>query len=118
MKNTKHRGSLTFFIFKEKKTDDFIGVCLELAIVKEGTRLDVVRRHLEEAAKGYVTAVCKNNLSDDLLNQKPPQAVTKILEGFLRSVDSKTRDQSTRVRRPALESAVLSTRQVADLCYA
>lgn len=110
--NTKEAGTLNFFIYKEYKADDYIGACLELGIVKEGKELDQVKSDLEEAAKGYVITICENNLSDDLLNQQPPEEILQAFNKYISVL-------STRKVPPEnqkFQNASVLTLQVADLC--
>lgn len=120
--NTKKSGSLNFFIFKEAGDSDYTGVCFELGIVVEGADPEMVKKDLEESAHGYVIAVCKNNLSEDLLNQFPPKEYLDLFKKYLGTLNAlKVRPSLTRrsaVRQPAFESASVFTQRVGDLCPA
>lgn len=70
VKNTKHRGLLEFLVYPEK--DKYVGVCLTLDIVEEGSDPNRLIESLREAARGHVLLVLKKNLSDDLLNRPAP----------------------------------------------
>ncbi len=70
-KNTKKLGQATVFIYPEGKK--FVGVCLEFGIIEEHENLDVLRHNIREAVVGYVEAIAKNNLSEDLLNRSAPK---------------------------------------------
>lgn len=82
-KNTKKTGILRFFTYFDEKAKEFVGVCLDLSIVKCGENPYYVEKDLVEAAMGYVEAVCKNRLPDALLNQKPPKEYLNLFEQFI-----------------------------------
>jgi predicted RNase H-like HicB family nuclease len=69
-KNTKERGVMEFLAYKEGTS--FVGVCLTLDIVEEGSDPVELMRSLKEAAELHVETVVKHNLSDDLLNRHAP----------------------------------------------
>ena len=68
--NTKKFGKLRFVVYKSK--DQYIGVCLELDEVITEESIEKAANRIIEACKGYVETVIKENLSDDLLNQRAP----------------------------------------------
>ncbi len=90
--NTKKAGSVRLFFFQEKKK--FIGVCLELDIVKEGTELERLRSHLREAVEGYVEVVCKERLPDELLNRPAPKKYWDRYASFVSSLEATGRQTS------------------------
>ena len=108
---------MTFFIFKDKESESFIGACIELGIVKEGESLLEVKNDLEEAAKGYVETICKHDLSEKLLNQTLPKELMDLFKKYLNSMVSNFNDKPLKNQAP-LETAEVSTRTVSDLCYA
>ncbi|MFA5013423.1 MAG: hypothetical protein WC520_02545 [Candidatus Paceibacterota bacterium] len=69
-KNTKSKGFVEFFVYKEK--DAFIGVCLTFDIVEEGKDPKKLMDSLHEAALLHIKTVIDKNLSDDLLNRYAP----------------------------------------------
>lgn len=79
--NTKKRGIVTVFNYKEGLK--YISVCLELDIVKEGKVLEELIREMKEAVEGHIKTVCKENLSDDLLNRQAPKRYWKKYEEFV-----------------------------------
>ncbi|HLC49402.1 MAG TPA: hypothetical protein VJI96_03395 [Candidatus Andersenbacteria bacterium] len=84
--NTKHQGTLRFFTYFDVAQDTYVGVCFELGIVKEDSDPKALRQELLESAVGYVEAVGKNALPEDLLNQNVPQEYENIYRGFLSSL--------------------------------
>lgn len=69
-KNTKNKGLIEFFIYKEK--DIFVGVCLTFDIIEEGKDPKKLMDSLHEAALLHIKTVINKNLSEDLLNRYAP----------------------------------------------
>lgn len=86
-KNTKKNGEITIFTYKEGH--QYICVCLELDIVKEGNDLESLKSEMLESAVGHVAAVCKDNLSDDLLNRHAPKEYWDRFDLFINSMKKK-----------------------------
>jgi hypothetical protein len=87
MKNTKRQGQFRFLIYKKSGNKYYTGVCLDLDIVEENEDPIKLRKNLEEAAQGYLEAVCKKGLNEELLEQKAPKeywALLEDLEKYLR----------------------------------
>ncbi|KKR67837.1 MAG: hypothetical protein UU09_C0020G0006 [Microgenomates group bacterium GW2011_GWA2_40_6] len=82
--NTKKRGLLRFFLYREAK--HYVGVCLDLDLVEFGDNLQELQKSICEAAQAHVDAVIKNNLSDDLLNKPAPIKYWKKLDEYTRKV--------------------------------
>lgn len=85
MKNTKQNTVLRFFTYYDEKGKEFVGVCLDLGIVKSGENPYFVEKDVVDAAMGYVEAVCKEHLPDTLLQQKPPQEYIDRFERFIQT---------------------------------
>lgn len=117
--NTKQSGELHFFVFKRPNDTEYTGVCFELGIVKEGEKEEVVKHDLEEAAKGYVFAVCKNNMSDELLNQRPAEFVP-ILQEYMESIQHSVTPVTKHAvsKPPVFDSASIYSERVGNLCPA
>lgn len=92
--NTKQQGTLHFFTYFDVAQDTYIGVCFELGIVKEDSDPKALRQELLEAAVGYVEAVDKNALPDELLNQRVPQEYENNYKAFLLSLMAKQHKQA------------------------
>ena len=84
MKNTKGQGQFRFVIYKRPGERIYTGVCLDLDIVEEDKDPVALRKSLEEAAEGYLEAVAKKNLDDELLNKPAPKEYWDILENLER----------------------------------
>ena len=83
------QGLLRFIIYKRPKDKLFTGVCLDLDIVEEDKDPEKLRKSLEEAVRGYVEAVDKNDLPKKLINRPAPKKYWKILsdiEKYLRLI--------------------------------
>lgn len=117
MKNTKERGVIRFLIYKRKEDKLFTGICLDLDIVEQAEDVEFLRKSLIEAAQGYVEAVCKNNLTDNLLNKPIPKKYEQILvdiENYLRVLH---KNKFTKKETPVVDSQFF-TREVSGLCVA
>ncbi len=84
--NTKQHGALRFFTYLDVAQDTYVGICVEAGIVKESKNAEELRQELLEAAVGYVEAVIKGDLSDELLNQRVPEEYENIYKAFLESL--------------------------------
>lgn len=80
MKNTKQQGQFRFVIYKKAGEKNYTGVCLDLDIVEQDKDPVALRKSLEEAAQGYLEAVCKNNLNEELLNKPALKKYWRILK--------------------------------------
>lgn len=94
MTNTKQHGALHFFTYFDVAQDTNVGVCFEVGIVKENRDAQALRQELLEAAVGYIEAAGKNNLPDDLLNQRVPKEYEDIYHSFLASLTTNTSRQT------------------------
>jgi hypothetical protein len=92
--NTKQQGALHFFTYFDVAQDTYVGVCFEVGIVKEDSDPKALRQELLEAAVGYIEAVGKNDLSDNLLNRRVPQEYENIYQAFLSSLMTKRHNQT------------------------
>jgi len=84
--------------------------------VKESEDANKLKCDLEEAAKGFVEAVVKKNLPDDLLNQKPPQEISDMLRKCFDMLLVES-TQSGLVKRNDFEFVSVSTEPVSELCH-
>ena len=82
-KNTKEKGLLRFLVYFDPKDNEFVGICMDLSLIKTGRNPLEVERDVVEAAMGYVETVCKENLPDKLLNQKPPKEYIDVFNNYL-----------------------------------
>lgn len=80
MNNAKKQGQFRFVIYKRAGERKYTGVCLDLDIIEEDKDPVALRKSLEEAAQGYLEAVCKNNLDDKLLSKPAPRQYWQILK--------------------------------------
>jgi len=81
--NTKKQGVLRFFIYQDGKTKEFVGLCIDLGIVKFNKNLVKLKTDLDEAAKGYVETIIKRNLDEKLLNQTLPAGYLNLYNKYL-----------------------------------
>lgn len=69
--NIKEKGIFYFLMFEEK--EHYVAVCLNLDIIEYGKDKIELWKSIIEAAFGYLEAVRKKNLSDELLNTIAPK---------------------------------------------
>ena len=90
-KSTKKESLLRFFIYYDKKEHEYVGVCIDLGIIKCGENPYHVEQDLVDAALGYVETIEQEELPDYLLNQKPPQEYLTIFKKLIRATVSHSR---------------------------
>jgi hypothetical protein len=113
-KNTKQRGILRFFIYFDKTDREFVGVCVDLGIVKTSNDPNRLKQDLESAAIGYLEVINKNNLPDYLLNQKPPKIYIDIFNEIQSAIEASGPDKY----KVDLNETQTFFKRVADLCPA
>jgi len=113
MKNTKKKGIYRFFIYYDKNDKEFVGVCIELGIIKVGKDPEEVQEDLNNAALGYIKAVVKDNLPDKLLNQEPPK---KYLDIYKQIIEASAKRKIP--RKIDLNESFAFARTAGDLCPA
>lgn len=82
--NTRKKGQIRFLIFKEKNAELFTGVCLDFGIVLQDKNDEKLKRELERSALGYLKAVAKEGMSEELLNNQAEKKYFDRYEKFLR----------------------------------
>ncbi|MDO8472139.1 MAG: hypothetical protein Q7S64_03280 [bacterium] len=115
MKNTKERGILRYLIYKDTRADEYVGVCVDIGLIKVGTNNANVKRDLINASKGFVRTVCEQNLSNGLLNQQPPQQYMDIFNEIVESYKLKRINQAT---KDIINEADTFSRTLPSLCLA
>jgi hypothetical protein len=113
--NSKNSGVLRFFVYFDKKDKEFVGVCVDLGIIKVGNDPYEVKKDLENATMGYLEVISTNSLPDYLLNQRPPKKYMDMFNAIQEGL--KTRE----VKKSTFDlSTVQSTffKNVNDLCHA
>ena len=69
--NTKNKGSLEFYVYKEK-SGDYCAICLTLNLIEWGKDPKKLMNSINEAAISHIVGVIKKGLSDELLNRPAP----------------------------------------------
>lgn len=82
----KESGVLNFLTYKDKETEKYCGICVQLGLYIEGDNLEEVRTNLAESARGYVKTVMKDNLSGELLDVKPTEETISIYKEAIKSL--------------------------------
>ncbi len=96
VRNTKKHLTLRFIIYPSKHRGWYTAVCLELGLIREGQDFFRLRRQINKLAIRYASWVIKNNLSDDLLNQKLPRQYIEKYRKHQRFIES---NEAERLRR-------------------
>lgn len=118
MRNTKHSGMVTFFIYQHK--GGYQGVCLELNIIEEGKSQDAVIGQLDEHVKAYIEYVCQHGHCDELLNRPAPKKYWDRFKKYVSSLSgcgarhaaAGVRKRSSTARFPAIPSAMIMTTSI------
>ncbi|MFH0838028.1 MAG: hypothetical protein V1880_02070 [Patescibacteria group bacterium] len=120
--NTKGEGILRFLVYFDPKDQEFVGVCMDLGIIKCGKNPKQVEQDVLEAAFGYVETVCKDNLPDKLLNQKPPKEYIDVFDNYISITDGSKKYTSLAKTKKQKEIDIASTnifcRPIVDTCHA
>jgi len=87
--NTKNSGIARTIIFPCK--GGFLGVCLDFNIIEEGEVREGVEASMREAVIGYIECVCRNNLSNELLNRHADKRYWKIYKSYLDLIENKAK---------------------------
>ncbi len=66
--NTKQNGQVSLLIM-DTGNNNYLGICYEFAIVLEGDDIDILKQDLLDSARGYVAAVNKESLPNELLDK-------------------------------------------------
>ena len=102
--NTYESGRVTFIIFKDKKIDKFIGVCLEFDLEVEAETTSEAQNMVQDYAQLWLENVRKNKLSEELLNKSAPEEywnLEKELEEQRKLKEKTIRGYASSVRVPS-----------------
>ncbi|MBT6300863.1 MAG: hypothetical protein HOJ15_00350 [Candidatus Jacksonbacteria bacterium] len=113
-KNTKHSGLLRFFVYFDNSDKEFVGVCVELGIIKTGKDQSRVRKNLINASIGYLETLHENDLPDYLLNQYPPKQYMDIFE----SIQAASTKREIKKSKVDMDDAQMFFKHVHSLCPA
>ncbi|MCX6812455.1 MAG: hypothetical protein NTW79_02440 [Candidatus Berkelbacteria bacterium] len=101
-------------IYKRARDKNYTGVCLDLDIVEEGSDPVVLKQSLEEAAQGYLEIVCKENLSEKLLNKPAPKKYWSVIQDLEKYFHLLNQISQTKRSLPIEDSQVFS-KNIRDL---
>jgi len=107
--NSKKKGGLTFFIYFKDK--EWVGVCLEMDIVKVGTNREEVEKDLLSSTFSIIQLVMDGKLSEKVLNKPAPNEYMKM---YLDAFDKKNVPRSDVIAYRKPIKNILSN----DLCLA
>jgi hypothetical protein len=104
MKNSKHFGEATVFIYPGK--DKYIGVCLELDLVDEDKDKDVLAERMKQRLESYVSYIHEKGFDDKLLNRPAPKKYWNKFYQFLELMreEEKKRMNAKPMSRPMAPS--------------
>lgn len=82
MKRTKHNPPFTLFIYRSGKR--YVGVCLELDLVDNGTDPEELEERMKKSIESYVRHVCKDDRFDERhLNRPAPKKYWDIFYKYV-----------------------------------
>lgn len=102
--NTYESGRVTFIIFKDKKIDRFIGVCLEFDLEAEAETSSEAQSIIQDYAKLWLENVRENKLPEELLNKSAPAEywdLEKELEAQRESREKTINNYTSSIRIPS-----------------
>jgi hypothetical protein len=70
MRNTIHSGQVRILIYRNK--EGYIGICYETGMVDVWPTIEETKKHLLDGTLSLIEAVTKGELTEDVLNTKPP----------------------------------------------
>ncbi|MBI5654394.1 hypothetical protein HZC53_01940 [Candidatus Uhrbacteria bacterium] len=108
MKNAKHLGEATVFIYPSK--DRYIGVCLELDLIDEDSDRDILVDRMKRRVESYVAFIHKKNYDDSLLNRPAPKKYWNKFYQFLSLMKEEEKKHIRSTTAPASRPAASSTR--------
>ncbi len=85
----------------------FRAVCLDFDLIEDAKTFEEVEKQIRESVEGYVENICKNDLSDELLNRHAEKKYWKMLEEYQRFIVAKKnseRNFATNVERSSFLS--------------
>lgn len=103
MKNAKHFGEVTVFIYPSK--DRYIGVCLELDLIDDDRDKEVLTERMKQRLQSYVTYIQKKNLDDSFLNRPAPK---KYWNKFYQFLDIMREEEKKRMHSPLARDFIVS----------
>lgn len=83
--NRKRKGVARTIIFKSGKK--YKAVCLDFDIIEEAYTRDEVEKQIKEAIVGYIENICKNKLSDKLLNRYAEKKYWGMYHRLLKQIE-------------------------------
>lgn len=107
--NSKNEGTLTFFAYYDGKEDEWIGVCMEMDIVKVGKTLKEVQENLMGAVLSVLDLVAAGKLSVDVLNKPAEQEYWDIFVGITE------RPKKTKKKKMKVHPAVINVTTAQDV---
>lgn len=91
MKNSKERGFLTLLIHFDPKESAYVGVCLQMNIVKVGKDQKQVENELKETVDTVLKLVRCGDLSEKVLNHRAPDEYWNMFKHFYQASESAPR---------------------------
>lgn len=82
-RNTYNKGTLTFLSYSSGE-GTYVAACKELCLLTEEKDMQLAKLNILARAKRYVENVCKEKLSEDLLNQTLPQEILDEFETHIK----------------------------------
>lgn len=97
--NTRDKGEVSIVILRDPDRDEFVGFIYEFAIVKYGNDVLELKNDLVEAAKGYVEAVRKTEVSEKLFDRS--DELPQDLQSVYRVITNKMyKENKPRIKTP------------------
>lgn len=111
--NTKRQGVARIIIFPFSK--GFKAVCLDFDLIEEAKTREEVEKEIRLSVMAYVENICRNNLSDDLLNRHADPKYWKMFENYQKFITLK---RPTETFTPNIKASSFFSVPVRSLCPA
>ena len=112
--NTKKRGVARIIIFPF--SEGFKAVCLDFDLIEEAKTFQEVEGQIRESVEGYVENVCKNNLSDELLNRPAEKKYWDMLIEYQKYIIAKKNSERSFPR--SVQASSFLSLPIRSLCQA
>ena len=109
--NKKTQGIARILVYSSK--NKYIGVCLDFDIIEEADSKAEAVSQIQEATKGYIINILKNNLDNSLLNRPAPEKYWQIYKKYSRFITAKNEKRVKKIT-PEIKSSSFFSFPISD----
>lgn len=117
MSNTRQIGTYTLFIYRSG--NHYVGVCLELDIIDNGTDRGELTERMKKSVESYVRYVCADSRYDDgMLNRPAPKRYWRLCNKYLKDASRLESNRNGGKATGRISDFLFSTQSLKGLCPA